>query len=99
LLRWALTRLEQTLKSDHPQVAVVLVTLASLLRQQKRYEEAEILCQRALTRQQEFWGPEHPQLVSTLREYAQILRRTGRRDEAAVLSARAKVIRVAPVEP
>jgi tetratricopeptide (TPR) repeat protein len=57
---------EQALGPEHPNVAVMLNTLASLFRAKGQYEQAQLLYQRALVIQEQALGPEHYRLVYSL---------------------------------
>ncbi len=73
--------------------AEILTMLASALRNQKKYADAEPLFQRALKIQEQKLGSDHPDLVITLQAYAILLDRTDRKADARKLETRAKEIR------
>jgi tetratricopeptide (TPR) repeat protein/DNA-binding CsgD family transcriptional regulator len=89
LYRQALSMCEQTLGSEHPQVAFPLYGLAGLYREQGRYEQAEPLYQRALY----LWGqaPAHepPDLPNLLNDLAILYAEQGRYQQAEPLLQRA----------
>lgn len=87
-LRRDIAATEARLGASHPMVARKLVDLASLLRSEKRYAEAEALCSRALAIEEQALGPKDPELIRTIRELAMIYRAQGRTKEADDLLAR-----------
>jgi len=66
----------------NPAVARKLVDLASLFREDGRYDEAEKLCARALAIQQPVLGAKSPDTLRTLEELALVYRAQGRGVEA-----------------
>jgi len=87
-LRRDIAATEATLGPSHPAVARKLVDLASLLRSERRYAEAEALCTRALAIEQQALGAKDPELIRTIKELAMIYRAQGRTKEADDLLAR-----------
>jgi hypothetical protein len=87
-LRRDIAATEATLGPSHPAVARKLVDLASLLRSERRYAEAEALCTRALAIEQQALSPKDPELIRTTKELATIYRAQGRTKEADNLLAR-----------
>src|SRR5208282_4373208 len=59
---------------SHPAVARKLVDLASLLRADGRYAEAQALCERALIIQDQALGPNNPETLRTIKELATVYR-------------------------
>jgi tetratricopeptide (TPR) repeat protein len=84
--------LDSALGPDHPDIAMVLLSMAETHRLQGRYEEAEPLLQRASVMVAKTLGPEHPVMAGVLSSYAQLLRATKRKGEAAKLEQRAQAI-------
>ena len=66
LFQRALGIWEQTLGSDHPQVAYPLLGLAILYSVQRKTEQAEPLYQRTLSIWEQTLGPDHPQVAQAL---------------------------------
>jgi tetratricopeptide (TPR) repeat protein len=66
----ALVLREQLFGPDHPDVAESLYDLANLLRDRRRYREAESLYQRALAIQERVLGPDHYDVSRTLHSLA-----------------------------
>ncbi len=93
LLQRALAIREKALGPEHPRVATGLNNLASLYRDQGRYDEAEPLHQRALAIFEKALGPDHPDVATTLENYAALLQEVGRDAEAEEMEARAEAIR------
>jgi tetratricopeptide (TPR) repeat protein len=87
-LRRDIAATEAKLGPSHPMLAQKLVDLASLLRSEGRYTEAEALCTRALAIEQEALGPRDPVTIRTIKELAMIYRAQGRTKEADDLLAR-----------
>jgi tetratricopeptide (TPR) repeat protein len=88
-LRRALAIKEQILVPGEPSIAVTLNALAGVLRDQRRYPEAESLYLRALAIRQKAFGPKNANVAETMNDYAELLRQTGRAREASDLTARA----------
>jgi tetratricopeptide (TPR) repeat protein len=61
---------EKRLGSEHPKLATWLNNLAGLYSDQGKYEEAELLYERALAIYERKLGPNHPYTVSTRESYA-----------------------------
>jgi tetratricopeptide (TPR) repeat protein len=76
----------------NPSLAELLDHYGTLLRDQGKYEEAELLYKRALESWAKSRYPEHPHAVRTLTDYAAMLRQLNRLSEAEVLEERAAVI-------
>lgn len=86
--------LEQAQRTEHPDVAQRLHSLANRYSVRKRYADAEPLYQRAIAIREESLGSEHPGLVRILEDYAELLlRRTNRVSEAEKVEVKAKRIR------
>ncbi|MFQ5662850.1 MAG: tetratricopeptide repeat protein [Terriglobia bacterium] len=92
LLLAALQEAEKFGEQD-PRFAASLNNLAELYRAQGKYEQAELLHQRALAIAEKALGPEHPAVATTLENYAALLRKMGRNAEAETSEAPAKAIR------
>lgn len=92
LLRQALSILETALGPDHPDVAISLNNLASLLLEINRLAEAEPLFRRALLIHDGTYGPDHPSVAIDLGNLAGLLADTSRPAEAEPLLRRALAI-------
>ncbi len=92
-LECALHIREQSLGSEHPDVASPLNNLAELYRAQGKYAEAEPLYQRALHIREQSKGPEHPDVASPLHGLAILYKEQGKYAEAEPLYQRALHIR------
>jgi len=88
----ALSVAENTLGSDHPDVANSLNSLALLRYAQGRYSEAELLYKRALAIWEKALGPDHPNVANSLNGLALICYAQGRYSEAELLYKRALLI-------
>jgi tetratricopeptide (TPR) repeat protein len=88
-LRRRLFSAEDALGATHPDVAAILIELASLYQSQRRQVEAEALYERALAIQELALGARHPDVAATLKVLAQVYRARGRSAEAQELSERA----------
>lgn len=77
---------------DHPDVGVVLSTLANLYRELGRYAEAEPLYWRALAIDERALGPDHPNVGTRLNNLANLYQDQGRYGEAEPLFKRALAI-------
>ncbi len=84
---------------DHPNVATRLNNLAVLLRDTKRFEEAEPLLRRALAIHEKSFGPDHPSVATGLSNLAGVLRATNRSHDAELLLRRALAIDEKSVGP
>jgi tetratricopeptide (TPR) repeat protein len=80
---------EQSLGSEHPQVAFSRNRLANLYYEQGRYVEAEPLYQRALAIYEQSLGPEHPDVTFSLNRLANLYYEQSRYAEAEPLFQRA----------
>jgi tetratricopeptide (TPR) repeat protein len=85
LMRRALAIDEKAYGPDHPNVALRLYNLATLLQNTKRLEEAEPLFRRALAIWEQSLGKNHPNVGSCLTNLAQLLNATNRQGEAKLL--------------
>jgi len=92
LIRRALAIDEQSLGSEHSNVAIRLCSLAALLQATNRLGEAEPLLRRALAIDEQSYGHEHPHVARDLNNLALLLKATNRRAEAESLLRRALVI-------
>ncbi len=99
LLRRALAIDEASYDPDHPNVAIRLNNLASLLQATNRRGEAEPLMRRALAIDEASYGPDHPDAARDLNNLAQLLQATNRRGEAEPLMRRALAIDEASYGP
>ena len=75
------------LTARHPTIAVTLNGLANVLRDQRRFAEAEPLYRRALAIREQAFGPKDSNVAETRGDLAELMRRTGRAKEAAALLA------------
>jgi CHAT domain-containing protein len=89
----ALAILEKALGPSHPNVALVLISLAVVRRHQGKYAEAEALLQRALAIQEQTFGPNHPDVALILNNLANVRRDQGKYAEAEALLKRSLAIR------
>lgn len=87
--RRALTIEEERFGPKHPNVAVHLNNLASLLQATNRLADAEPLMRRVLAITEASFGPEHPNVAIRLNNLAQLLQDTNRLAEAEPLIRRA----------
>lgn len=83
---------EKALGPDHPDLAISLNTLATLLRHMGHYEEALPLIKHAIEIGEKALGPDHPNLAVWLNNLANLHRDQGRYDEALPLFERAMAI-------
>ena len=70
---------------QHPSTATSLNNLASLYRDQSKYEQAEPLYRRALAIYEKALGLQHPDTQQVRQNYASLLRAIGRDAEAKQL--------------
>ena len=68
----------KSLGQDHPEVAINLGNLATLLSETNRFQEAETLTRRALAIDEKILGPEHPSVGRDLNNLAMLLKETNR---------------------
>ncbi|MEP6551585.1 MAG: tetratricopeptide repeat protein, partial [Gemmatimonadales bacterium] len=73
--------------------ANTLNALAGVLRDERRFAEAEPFYRRALDIRERAFGSDNRDVKETLRDYAQLLRSNARNREAARLEARAGIVR------
>ena len=100
LYKRAIALAETTLGPDHPEVAMLLIKLASLQMEQKRYGEAEPLCLRALPILENVLGAGHPSVAKFLNDVVARLRvKQGKYAEAEPLYVRALAIREKALGP
>jgi len=92
LMRRALAIDEASYGNDHPNVAIRLNNLASLLHATNRLAEAEPLMRRALAIDEASYGNDHPQVAIRLNNLALLLKATNRLAEAEPLMRRALAI-------
>ena len=81
----ALAIRQEQLGENHPDVAIILLSLASLHHQQGRYGEAEPLYQQSLNILREQLGDNHPSVAIILHNLAELYRAQGRYGEAEPL--------------
>jgi hypothetical protein len=67
--------------------------LALLYKEQRKYDQAELIYQRGLAIREQTVKLEHPKVAEILVNYADLLRMTGRESEAAKLEERVQAIR------
>ena len=89
LMRRALEIDERSYGVGHPNVAVLLNNLGSLLQTMNRLVEAEPLMRRALEIDERSFGADHPRVAIRLNNLAQLLQATNRLVEAEPLMRRA----------
>jgi tetratricopeptide (TPR) repeat protein len=92
LMRRALAISEKSYGPEHPDVAIRVNNLASLLHVTNRLSEAEPLRRRALAIDEKSYGPEHPSVAIRLGNLAMLLKATNRLSEAEPLTIRALAI-------
>ena len=92
ICRSALAIYEKILGAEHPDTAISLNNLASLLYNQGKYDQAESLCQRALAIREKILGAEHPDTAINLNYLAHLLSNQGKYDQAEPLYQRALAI-------
>jgi tetratricopeptide (TPR) repeat protein len=76
----------------HPNVAVSLNNLASVLHAEGQYAEARKLFERALAIEEEIFGPQHPSVAVSLNNLASVLHAEGQHAEARKLQERTLAI-------
>ncbi len=91
--------LEAELGPEHPDVAVSLNNLASLLDDQGSYAEARPLYERSLAILEKVHGPEHPDVATSLNNLAYLLDAQGSYAEARPLYERSLAIREKSLGP
>lgn len=84
---------EKNYGKDSVEVAIPLNSLAILLIQQRRHDEAEQHLNRLLPIVEDAFGPDHREVASCLENLSAVLRQTNRAGEAAQLRSRAMKIR------
>ena len=99
LMRRALQIDEASFGPDHPNVAIDLNNLASLLQDTNRLAEAELLMRQALQIDEASFGPHHPDVAIDLNNLASLLQATNRLAEAEPLMRRALEIDEASLGP
>ena len=92
MMRRALTIDENSFGTEHPNVAIRLNNLATLLQATNRLAEAEPLMRRALAIDENSFGTEHPEVATDLNNLAQLLQTTNRLAEVEPLMRRALAI-------
>src|SRR5689334_5735917 len=85
-------RFKASLGPDHPEVAIYLNNLATLLKDTNRVGEAEPLMRRALAITEASLGPDHPDVATRLNNLARLLQDTNQLGEAEPLMRRGLVI-------
>ena len=80
---------ERVLGRNHPFVAIALIELATVYREQGSPSEALPLLERALTIRQSRLGPNHPDVARTLADLATTLMQLGATARAQMLATRA----------
>jgi hypothetical protein len=73
---------ERVLGKDHPRVAGGYNNLAKLLRNQRKYDQAEPLYRRAIEINQTVLGNDHPHLATSYNNLALLLKHQGKYDGA-----------------
>jgi len=92
MMRRALEADERSCSPDHPDVAIHLGNLASLLQATNRLAEAEPLFRRLLKIDERRLGPDHPMVAVRLNNLVELLRTANRLAEAESLCRRALAI-------
>ena len=80
---------ESSFGPDHPNVAIRLNNLATLLQDTNRLDKAEPLMRKALEIDESSFGPDHPNVAIRLNNLAVLLQDTNRLDKAEPLMRRA----------
>ncbi len=99
LMRRSLAIDESSVGPDHPNVAIHLNNLASLLQATGRLDAAEPLMRRSLAIDESSYGPDHPNVAIRLNNLAFLLQATNRLPEAEPLMRRALAIDEASLGP
>ncbi len=73
LIRRALTIAERSFGKDHPDVAIDISNLATLLQATNRLAEADMLLRRASVIMETSFGKEHPNFVTVLENHGSVL--------------------------
>ncbi|MBL8179400.1 MAG: serine/threonine protein kinase [Bryobacterales bacterium] len=81
-LRECLLIRRQTLKGDHPRLALILAKLGGVLTDAARYTEAEPLLREALAMRRRVYSGNHPDITGSLSSLAHALAGLGQFDEA-----------------
>ncbi|MFZ4509230.1 MAG: tetratricopeptide repeat protein, partial [Fimbriimonas sp.] len=89
LMRRALEIDEKSYGKEHPNIAIRLNNLASLLQASNRLEQAEPLMTRALKIDEKSYGNEHPKVAIRLNNLATLLYATNRLEQAEPIMRRA----------
>ncbi len=89
LFRSAVLNARTVLGVDDPQTLIAMSHLGSILRDQRRFEEAEPLLSEAYSGLRQVLGEEHPALLLAMRDYATLLTEQNRVDESLDLTRRA----------
>ena len=82
MYRRALEGWTRTVGAEHPAMLASTINLASILRDQRRYEEAEEMYRLAWQGYEKWPGPIHPDTVACVSDLASILRDQGKHEEA-----------------
>jgi len=80
---------EKMLGKDHPDTLRSVSNLASVLRSQGKYEEAEAMNRRALDGMEKMLGKEHPHTLRSVSNLALLLVDQGKYEEAEAMNRRA----------
>ena len=88
-----LQMLETKLPPEHPDIATILNSVASLYRRMGKYKDSLPLYQRSLEIREKVLGPEHPEVATTLDNMAVLHRNMGEYENALPLYQRALEIR------
>jgi tetratricopeptide (TPR) repeat protein len=88
----ALALRQRALGPDHPETAIALAAVGSVLYKQRKFAEAEAHARRALAAWEKAVGPEHPYLGDGLKRLGNIAWRQGRYDKALAHHRRAYAI-------
>jgi tetratricopeptide (TPR) repeat protein len=80
---------EKLMGAESADVAMTLNNLATLLKKQSKYEEAELMFRRSLAIFEQTLDPRDPKIITCLRNFAALLRCLKRYAEAVTLETRA----------
>jgi tetratricopeptide (TPR) repeat protein len=89
ILQEAIIVRERELGANHPDTLTSISNLASVLRRQGRYEEAESMNRRALKGYEKELGANHPDTLTSVGNLALVLQRQGRYEKAESMNRRA----------
>src|ERR1700727_2561557 len=85
----ALNKREEVLGKEHPETITSVSNLASVLQDQGKYQEAEVLYRQALEGREKMLGKEHPETLVSISKLALVLQNQGKYQEAEAMNRRA----------